>query len=152
MLYVGHAGSELAGMLPSHVKSWWPLIEDVFNGTAVRDIDARLADDLVSHHEYQSISIDATLRVCLRLMGQASYRASAHDRSQAAFDDMQSRRRLLTVRGTHVVCSTHMSVHISDSIVNIDVSRTDTDNSGVITISNKVALVFQIIVLLLSMQ
>ena len=54
---------------------------------------------MIKHEEFESLSIDAACQVCLRLGGQASYRAPADVRAQAAFDDAYSYRRLLTVRG-----------------------------------------------------
>eukprot|EP00969_Alexandrium_andersonii_P059566 2622836-Alexandrium_andersonii.AAC.1 len=49
--------------------------------------------------EFESISIDATLRVCFSIQGKASYRASRQERNQAAFGDADSFRRVLTIRG-----------------------------------------------------
>ena len=49
--------------------------------------------------EFLCISVDATLRCCMPVMGQASYRAPAEVRRQAAFTDEDSWRRVLTVRG-----------------------------------------------------
>ena len=46
-----------------------------------------------------SLSVDATLKVCMTVQGQASYRASAAVRNAACFDDGSSLRRVLTVRG-----------------------------------------------------
>jgi len=54
---------------------------------------------MIEHEEFESLSIDATCQVCLRLDRQASYRAPASVRAEAAFDDASSYRRLLTVRG-----------------------------------------------------
>ena len=45
------------------------------------------------------ISMDVTLKLCMKLMGQASYRAPKHVREEAPFGDEVARRRLLTVRG-----------------------------------------------------
>ena len=55
--------------------------------------------EAVDRGEMESLSVDTTLRCCLRILGQASYRASAASRAQAAFDDSASKRRALTVRG-----------------------------------------------------
>jgi hypothetical protein len=49
--------------------------------------------------EFLCISVDATLRCCNPLMGQASYRAPRGVRQDMPFPDEQSVRRVLTVRG-----------------------------------------------------
>ena len=54
---------------------------------------------MLGREEFESISIDATCKICLRICGQASYRAPSTVRTEAAFDDESSLRRLLTVRG-----------------------------------------------------
>ncbi len=45
------------------------------------------------------MSMDATLRCCVPILGQASYRASPATRAAACFNDAESKRRVLTVRG-----------------------------------------------------
>ena len=54
---------------------------------------------LEADQEFMSLSVDATLKVCMTVQGQASYRASAAVRNAACFDDGSSLRRVLTVRG-----------------------------------------------------
>jgi len=54
---------------------------------------------LVETGEFESISIDATMRVCMTVLGQTSWRARKEERDQAAFDDGSSLRKVLTVRG-----------------------------------------------------
>ena len=49
--------------------------------------------------EWTYISTDATLKTCLKLKGQESYRASKRVRNEAPFPDASAWRRLLTVRG-----------------------------------------------------
>ena len=43
--------------------------------------------------------MDATLKLCMKVMGQAPYRASKKIRDEAPFGDAVAWRRLLTVRG-----------------------------------------------------
>ena len=93
------AGSELANLVSLKTRVWLPIIEDVFTSPVVKKLHADLRDEAVRHTELESISIDATLRCCLRIVGQASYRAPAATRAQAAFDDDVASRRIVTVRG-----------------------------------------------------
>ena len=92
-------GSELGSLYPQHVQYWWPMLEDVFSSAAVTAIKERLITEAVEHTEFLYISIDATMKCCMPLLGQASSRASKDTRAQAAFDDISSKRRVLTVRG-----------------------------------------------------
>ena len=93
------SGSKLGNLYPTAVRHWWPLVEDVFTSPQVCALQRKLQDELIDHDELECISIDATLRCCLRIVGQASYRASAATRAQAAFDDQHAKRRVLTMRG-----------------------------------------------------
>ena len=54
---------------------------------------------LEQSEEWSYISTDATLKTCLKLKGQESYRASKRVRNDAPFPDSVAWRRLLTVRG-----------------------------------------------------
>ncbi len=74
-------------------------VEDVFNSEAVRRLANSLKNEAVAHGELECISMDATLRCCMPILGQASYRASAATRAAACVDDSESKRRVLTVRG-----------------------------------------------------
>ena len=46
---------------------------------------ARLAQELLDHEEMQAVSIDATLRCCLPIMGQVHPRAQKKMKDQAVF-------------------------------------------------------------------
>ena len=48
---------------------------------------------------FEYLSVDATIKCCMGVMGQASYKVSSAVRNAAAFDDAASLRRVLTVRG-----------------------------------------------------
>ena len=75
------------------------MIEDIYSSPAFERQKAHLQQEMFDHEEFESISIDATLRVCLRLHGQASYRAPAIIRAHAPVNDENSLRKLLTVKG-----------------------------------------------------
>ena len=99
MVAVMAEGSQLASMLPTDVRHWWPIIEDVFTSPAVIDIQNSLLKAFEKLTEFQVVSIDATMKCCTGVMGQESYRAPKAQRDAAAFDDDHSLRRGLTVRG-----------------------------------------------------
>ena len=54
---------------------------------------------LMQQDEWHYISMDATLKLCVKLMGQASYRSPKHVRDDAPFGDDVAWRRLLAVPG-----------------------------------------------------
>lgn len=119
--------NELGGLYPSHVKDWWPMVEDIFKSPRVTGIKKRLRlgginfgvsdrtvrggwrlyakeiqqhalplrmQELVNHEEFQSLSIDATMRCCLPILGQAHPRASAIKKAEATFSEADSKRRV----------------------------------------------------------
>jgi len=93
------SNNPLAYLWPTHPRYWWPMLEDVFYSPVVTRLKSGLINDVVAHDGLECISVDATLRCCLSVMGQAHFRSSASTRAQAAFDDQSSKRRVLTVRG-----------------------------------------------------
>ena len=54
---------------------------------------------LLEQDEWHYLSMDATLKLCMKLMGQASYRSPKSVRNEAPFGDDVAWRRLLTIRG-----------------------------------------------------
>ena len=94
------AGSKLTSLLPQHTRHWWPLVEDIFFADAVEALFRRLIQECVQHEEFSYMSIDATLKCCLSIMGQAPLRASKAERDAAAFANADSFRKapLLRVR------------------------------------------------------
>ncbi|CAE7205271.1 unnamed protein product [Symbiodinium sp. CCMP2592] len=75
-------------LFPSHSKDWWPLIEDIFSSPHVRQLGDQLIAECVQHKEMRCLSIDATMRCCMPLLGQARIKASPIERAE-----------VITVRG-----------------------------------------------------
>ena len=98
-LRAAESGNPLGSLYPAHGHYWWPLLEDVFTADPVQKMRQDLLEEALQADELSSVSIDATVRCCLSIVGQASYRAPAAVRGQAAFDDINSKRRVLTLRG-----------------------------------------------------
>ena len=93
------AGSQLASLMPRHVKDWWPIIEDIFSSPSVRTLQNDAMNFFVEAKEFQYLSIDGTMKCALPVLGQASWRASKATRDAAPFDDESAMRKVLTVRG-----------------------------------------------------
>eukprot|EP00439_Symbiodinium_sp_Y106_P017241 s455_g2.t1 len=85
---------DAASLLPSHAKDWWPVLEDIFTSSAVVDMEANLLREAIGHKECLCLSIDATLRCCLSVLGQPKRRRSSHAAVQAAFDQESMLRRV----------------------------------------------------------
>jgi len=79
------ANNPLVSLYPLHVKSWWPIVEDIFMSQAAQILLSDINAKLRARHEMRSISVDATLRCCFSLLDQKAH--------------VHSQRRLLTVRG-----------------------------------------------------
>eukprot|EP00439_Symbiodinium_sp_Y106_P058484 s676_g8.t1 len=58
-------GCTLTSLLPTDVRHWWPLIEDVFNSPQIRQLHHDVTSFLCSRDEYKYISIDATIKCCV---------------------------------------------------------------------------------------
>ncbi|CAL1156102.1 unnamed protein product [Cladocopium goreaui] len=93
------AGNMLGNLYPSHTRHWWPLVEDIYMSYQVQSLKSSIFKTLEHSQEFLCLSIDATLKVCMTVQGQANYRASAQTRNAACFDDEHSLRRVLTIRG-----------------------------------------------------
>ena len=76
---------EINSLLPRHVNHWWPLVEDLFLSPRITSLEQELKAELVLHEEFEFVSMDATLRCCLPVMGQAHPRASREEKARAVF-------------------------------------------------------------------
>ena len=72
---------------PKHVRDWMPLLEDLSSPEAFTNKMISMRWNLREQDEWHYISIDATVKPCLKLQGQASYRANKAERNAAAFGD-----------------------------------------------------------------
>ena len=61
-------------MLPKNVRGWLELLEDVLACPAVANLEETLIQECIAHREFQCISMDCTLRIAMRVKGQANYR------------------------------------------------------------------------------
>ena len=92
-------GCSVTHMLPLKSDFWMMLLEDVIRSPFVQTAQANLVRECVVHQEFKYISMDGTVRCAMRLKGQESYRCPADVRNEAAIDDADAVRRVLTVRG-----------------------------------------------------
>ena len=64
------AGSKLTNLLPSHSKSWWPIVEDVFSSRVCKKLSEHLLLECTSHSEFAYLSVDGTVKCTMPLLGQ----------------------------------------------------------------------------------
>ena len=93
-------GSHLVSLLPTDVRHWWPIVEDVFSAYRVKEIHSEVLGHYCRSKEFRYLSLDATIKCCMGILGQESYRCSKAKRNDAPFDDETALRRILTVRGS----------------------------------------------------
>ena len=92
------------GLFPSHSKDWWPMTEDIFGCPSVSNLKRNLMSECIDHDEMQCLSIDATMRCCMLILGQARLKATAAEREAAAFGEEQSYRRVSQPAVAMCVC------------------------------------------------
>ena len=71
-LHVCLAGCELSNLFPTNGKVMWRLAQDVFELSPVRNLMRCFMDQMHAHAEFETITVDATVKICMAIMGQAS--------------------------------------------------------------------------------
>ena len=98
-LHACSAGSELSNLFPQHGMSMWSVAQDIFFLDPVRELFAEVYSQLLAHYEFETLTMDATVKVCLAIMGQASGANIRKNADAAAMPEEAHLRRLVTVRG-----------------------------------------------------
>jgi len=89
--FVTASGSEIASLLPSNVRVWEKLLEDIIQSPAVQSMLTGLLRECYLSDEYELLTIDSTYRMMFALMGQCSYRAPRRVRQEQAFAEEETR-------------------------------------------------------------
>ncbi len=92
-------GNQLFLLLPTNVRTWLEILEDIMRSPCAHRQTEVLIGQCVAHKEFRCISMDATLRIAMRVRGQANYRQSIAIRNAAPVGDEEALRRVLTIRG-----------------------------------------------------
>ena len=64
------SGNKVSTLLPRNSAHWMPMIEDVASSTAFRAKMDHMSDTFTRQNEWYYISMDATLKLCMKLLGQ----------------------------------------------------------------------------------
>ena len=91
--------SQLASMLPMRVITWQRFVAILWASRAVDRLRTQKMLEASAVNEWESISIDATYKLMLRVIGQSNYIAKRTTREQQAIADKDAKYCLFTVRG-----------------------------------------------------
>ena len=69
------SGNNISTLLPRDVLHWLPLLEDVSSSTAFRAKVEVMTTSMELNDEWHYVNMDATIKVCLKVLGHESYRA-----------------------------------------------------------------------------
>lgn len=100
---------QLASLIPRGNNGFWlNVMEDLMTSPLVESYTARLLEQCREAKEFRYLSIDATFKINLKILGQASFHSSAAARSDAIIPEEDAAYRTLTCRGrtgaTLVMC------------------------------------------------
>ena len=100
--FVQH-GHPAALLLPradgSSNETWIGMLEDVMCSPMVKQLRMDNVAECLQHREWFHLSIDATIKVAMKVKGQANYRMSKEARDTYVVKDGEAKRRVVTVRG-----------------------------------------------------
>ena len=94
------SGGQLSSLLPEASHSFWcSIMEDLMQSPQMATKMHELLGECEIKNEFEYLSIDATVKCMMKILGQARFNQSQENRDAAAIDDMNSVYKLLTVRG-----------------------------------------------------
>ena len=91
--------TQLAAMLPMRVITWQRFVAILWASRAVDRLRTQKMLEASSVNEWESISIDATYKLMLRVIGQSNYISKRTTREKQAIADKDAKYCLFTVRG-----------------------------------------------------
>lgn len=114
-------GCEVVFLLPRKATTvYLKLMEDIMASPVVTAWKEKLVAQCLEHREFVHLSMDATVRMAMRIKGQGNYRQTKEERASYIVGDSEAKRRILTIRGRtggvlvmHPVVS-EASEHIKD--------------------------------------
>ena len=93
-------GCQVVFLLPRKATTvYLKLMEDIMGSPVVTAWKEKLVAQCLEHREFVHLSMDATVRMAMRIKGQGNYREPKEKRAQYLVGDSDAKRRILTVRG-----------------------------------------------------
>ena len=91
---------KLASVIPRGNNGFWMnVLEDLMGSPLIEAYTATLMDRCAEAEEFRYISLDATFKINLKILGQANFHSSAWTRSQAIIPENEAAYRTMTCRG-----------------------------------------------------
>ena len=91
---------KLASVIPRGNNGFWMnVLEDLMMSPLLEAYTAGLMDRCAEAEEFRYISLDATFKINLKIIGQANFHSSASTRSQAIIPEDEAAYRTMTCRG-----------------------------------------------------
>ncbi|CAE7582461.1 unnamed protein product [Symbiodinium sp. CCMP2592] len=91
---------KLASVIPRGNNGFWTnVLEDLMGSPLLEAYTAKLMDRCAQAEEFKYISLDATFKINLKIIGQANFHSSASTRSQAIIPEDEAAYRTMTCRG-----------------------------------------------------
>ncbi|CAE7525164.1 unnamed protein product [Symbiodinium natans] len=94
-----HRG-QLSSLLPRATNGFWTnVLEDLMQAPPVQQFRDGLLDECREHNEFRYLSVDATFKINLKVIGQADFHSSQSSRDNAPIPEAEAGYRTLTCRG-----------------------------------------------------
>ena len=91
---------QLSSIIPRATNGFWTnVLEDLMQAPPFHEFRQRLLEDCRAHDEFRYLSVDATFKINLKVIGQADFHASQSSRATAAIPEASAGYRTLTCRG-----------------------------------------------------
>ena len=93
-------GGQLSSLLPRATNGFWAnVLEDLVQSPPFYEYQASLLNQCAEHEEFRYLSVDATFKINLKIIGQANFHSSQSARENAAIPESSAAYRTLTCRG-----------------------------------------------------
>ena len=100
MHYFLSKGCQVVFLLPRKASEvYLKITEDIMASPMVASCQRKLLSQCLQHNEFRHLAMDATVRLAMRIKGQASYRTPKEVRESYPAGDAEAKRRVLTLRG-----------------------------------------------------
>ena len=94
------AQNPLASLLRTTSTYWWPVAEDLMKAPPISTLSDSFQSDLTRAREYESISVDDTVKICMPILGQRIPRRSSQLAPRViVLSDDERYRCVFTTRG-----------------------------------------------------
>ena len=98
-LHFNMCGTPLGNLMPRGSHSLAKVAEDILNNPVVKRVEEPTLSQLTANGEFESLAMDGTAKLCLKLLGQVHPRVAKRSSDAGAIPDDEHKRKLVTVNG-----------------------------------------------------